>query len=208
MRENLTKNQEEIETKLGERSEVTDPYGDEAREAINEFVSELPEQAQVTLQVYGHEGSGSEEDKEMSCDSVETLYSFDKYEEGEFQDALNKFEPAGWTPLAKAIEDVTEEFDGEDSTNVIYVVSDGEETCGGDPVESVEKLADSNIEPVINLIGYQATDKGIDELKEMAEAADGNFINATDQEQLNEEFEQMKDMSTYGPIGTEKRRVK
>src|SRR5699024_6822781 len=109
-----------------------------AKESINQFVSELPEQAQITLQVYGHKGSGSEEDKEMSCDSVETLYSLDDYNEAEFQDALDEFEPAGWTPLAKAIEEVTdefEEFDGEESTNIIYVVSDGEETCGGDPVE-------------------------------------------------------------------------
>lgn len=169
-----------------------------AKESINEFVSELPEQAQVTLQVYGHEGSGSEADKEMSCESVETLYSLDKYEGEEFQDALNKFEPAGWTPLAKAIEEVTDdfdEFDGEDSTNIIYVVSDGEETCGGDPVQAVEDLADSNIDPVINLIGYQANNEGMDQLKEMAETADGNFINATSQDQLNKEFENTKDMS-------------
>lgn len=269
--ESYEENQEEIEEKLDELPEVTDPYGDEAKEAmnytyslfaegfsmpnvpinqwdkmtigdpedeadddeaefkedyhvailldssgsmanyendktrmelakesINEFVAELPEQAQVTLQVYGHEGSGSEEDKEMSCDSVETLYSLDKYEEEEFQDALNKFEPAGWTPLAKAIEEVTDDFDdfdGEDSTNIIYVVSDGEETCGGDPVQTVEDLSDSNIDPVINLIGYQANDEGIDQLKEMAEAAEGNFINATSQDQLNEEFDNTKDMS-------------
>src|SRR5699024_1399025 len=122
----------------------------------------------------------------------------DDYNEAEFQDVLDEFEPAGWTPLAKAIEEVTdefEEFDGEESTNIIYIVSDGEETCGGDPVEAVEALADSDIQPVVNLIGYQASDDGIKQLKEMAKAADGNFIHATNQDQLNEEFERTKDLS-------------
>jgi Ca-activated chloride channel family protein len=169
-----------------------------AKESINQFVANLPEEAQVTLQVYGHKGSGSEEDKAMSCDSVETLYSLDKYQEDEFQSALDQFEPAGWTPIAKAIEEVTgefEAFDGKQSTNIIYVVSDGEETCGGDPVKAVKALADSDIQPVVNLIGYQANKDGINQLKEMAKAADGNFINVTNQEQLNDEFGRTEDLS-------------
>src|SRR5699024_10384181 len=62
-------------------------------------------------------------------------------------------------------------------------------------VDTVKKLSDSNIEPVINLIGYQATKEGIDQLKEMAEASEGNFINATNQDQLNDEFEKARNMS-------------
>src|SRR5699024_6871937 len=127
-----------------------------AKESIENFVSGLPEQAQVTLQVYGHEGDGTIEAKEKSCSSVETVYDLDQYDQADFNKALDPIEPAGWTPLAKAIEDITEEFkefDGENHTNIIYVVSDGEETCDGDPVDTVKKLSDSNIEPVINLIG-------------------------------------------------------
>ncbi|WP_145524170.1 VWA domain-containing protein [Virgibacillus sp. SK37] len=171
---------------------------DLAKEAIQQFVQDLPEKANISLYVYGHEGTGSDADKKKSCSTVEEVYPLSTYNNGEFTEALNQFEPAGWTPMAKAIELVTERFqkyDGKENTNVIYVVSDGVETCEGDPIAAIKSLADSNIEPVVNIIGYQVDNEGLTQLKEMADASQGRYINATSQADLVSEFEQTVDMS-------------
>jgi Ca-activated chloride channel family protein len=169
-----------------------------AKESINNFVENLPEEANISLRVYGHIGTGSDADKKKSCSKVEEVYPLGKYDEGKFSGALNKFEPAGWTPMAKAIQQVEKDFgehDGETNTNIVYIVSDGVETCGGSPVEAIKSLNNSNIDPVVNIIGYQVDNEGLKQLKEMADASEGRYINVKNQEDLTAEFEQTADMA-------------
>jgi Ca-activated chloride channel homolog len=171
---------------------------DLAKDAIQQFVKDLPENANVSLRVYGHVGTGSDKDKKASCSKIEEVYPFGTYDEGEFSDALNQFEPAGWTPMAKAIDEVKmdfQQYDGKQNTNIIYVVSDGVETCSGDPVKAAKSLADSNISPVLNIIGYQVNNEGLAQLKEMADASGGNYINARSHDDLVTEFKQTADMA-------------
>ncbi|WP_226671948.1 vWA domain-containing protein [Rossellomorea aquimaris] len=171
---------------------------DLAKDAIQQFVKDLPEDANVSLRVYGHVGTGSDKDKKASCSKIEEVYPFGKYDEGKFSDALSQFKPAGWTPMAKAIDEVKADFqkyDGKQNTNIIYVVSDGVETCNGDPVEAAKSLADSNISPVLNIIGYQVDNEGLAQLKEMADASGGNYINARSHDDLVTEFKQTADMA-------------
>uniref|UniRef100_UPI00037029EA VWA domain-containing protein n=1 Tax=Alkalibacillus haloalkaliphilus TaxID=94136 RepID=UPI00037029EA len=125
---------------------------DIAKEAIQSFMAEVPEAANVSLRVYGHEGSSSASDKELSCAGIEQVYGFASYDESDFQEALNQFEPRGWTPLADALEQSREalaEYDASNHTNLIYIVSDGIETCDGDPVKVAQSLAESNAQPII-----------------------------------------------------------
>ena len=169
-----------------------------AKQSIDDFVSGLPAQANISLQVYGHVGTGSSSDKEKSCKNIEEVYPLSTYVKEDFNKALNQFEPAGWTPMAKAIEEAEKNFskwDGEENTNVIYIVSDGVETCDGDPVRTIESLSKSNIDPVINIIGYQVDNEGLEQLKEMADVSNGRYIDARSQEDLTAEFQKTMDMS-------------
>src|SRR5690606_11302517 len=45
-----------------------------AKDSIRSFAASLPNDAKVGLRVYGHKGTGSQEDNAMSCDSSELLY--------------------------------------------------------------------------------------------------------------------------------------
>ncbi|RHW36739.1 VWA domain-containing protein [Lysinibacillus yapensis] len=169
-----------------------------AKESIQAFVESLPKEATVSLRVYGHVGTGSEEDKAKSCSTVEEVYPRSTYESSKFSESLNKFDPAGWTPTGLAIKQVEEDFkqySGEQNTNILYIVSDGVETCDTDPVGAIESLADSAIQPVVNIIGYHVDNEGLEQLKEMAEVSNGKYVNAVNQEQLNAEFKQTVDMA-------------
>ncbi|MGZ7883042.1 vWA domain-containing protein, partial [Acinetobacter soli] len=77
-----------------------------------------------------------------------------------------------------------------DSTNVIYLVSDGEETCDGNPEEEAKLLAQSDIKPIINVIGLSVTSKDAAQLKAIAEGAEGRYIDVKNQNELDREFEQ------------------
>src|SRR5690606_18527517 len=99
---------------------------------------------------YGHKGTGKASDKALSCSSNELVYSPGPYSEAKMNEALNSFKPAGWTPLAASLQQAKEDlapYKGENNTNIVYVVSDGIETCDGDPIQAAEELKNSGISP-------------------------------------------------------------
>jgi len=187
MKENL--NVEILLDSSGSMSEEIEgtPKMDIAKEAITEFVEELPEEANVSLRVYGHIG----ESQEISCERVDRVYDLQPYEAKAFGKTLEEFFPNGWTPIAKAVEDTHEDYQdlsGEENTNLIYLISDGIETCGGDPVKAAQELGESNITPIVNIIGFDVPSDEQQQLKDMASAAEGVYAVADDQDQLKEEL--------------------
>jgi Ca-activated chloride channel homolog len=164
---------------------------DIAKESINEFAASLPEGANIALRVYGHKGTGSDSDKELSCSSNELIYDMQAYNQDLLQQSLSGINPAGWTPLANAIEQAKNDlsqFNSDSNTNIIYLVSDGIETCDGDPVAKAKELSESNIQPIVNVIGFDVDSEGQQQLKEVAEAAKGIYENARNEEELKSEF--------------------
>ncbi|RIW32505.1 VWA domain-containing protein [Bacillus salacetis] len=167
---------------------------DIAKESIQDFTSNLPENAQISLTVYGHKGTGNDEDKELSCNGIEEVYPLGRYEKDQFSSELQNINPSGWTSMGKSLEQVGEKLKQQtDSTNVIYLVSDGKETCDGNPAEAAKALAGSNIEPIINVIGLAVTKEDASELENIAKSGDGRYINAKTQQDLDQEFQESTD---------------
>ncbi|MFO7288960.1 D-amino-acid dehydrogenase [Planifilum fulgidum] len=165
---------------------------DLAKKAIHDFVSKLPEGAQVALRVYGHKGSNQQKDKELSCKSTEVVYPLGAYDKSSFQKSLGKFRPTGWTPLAAAIEQAKNDLSGktgENVENIIYVVSDGIETCGGDPVKAAKELHESEIQAIVNIIGFDVDNEGQRALKKVAEAGGGKYTTVSTGEDLKKHLE-------------------
>lgn len=166
---------------------------DAAKESIRHFVSQLPENASVSLRIYGHKGSGSDQDKAVSCGSTEEVYQGVGYQASDLDAALSKVQPAGWTPIARALQAVREDVPKDATETVVYVVSDGIETCGGDPVQAAKKLQESNVKTVVNIIGFDIDNKGQEMLKQVAAAGNGKFIYAHDDRELKKVWRQEYD---------------
>lgn len=163
-----------------------------AKEAIREFMAALPEEANVGLRVFGHKGSNAEKDKEVSCASSELVYDIQPYDSDALNEALDQFQPTGYTPIDLSLKEAEKDladFNGDKNTNIIYFVGDGVNTCGGDPVGTAKAMAESDIQPIMNVIGFNVDAEGQQELKEIAEAADGTYSNANNQEQLQNELQ-------------------
>jgi Ca-activated chloride channel homolog len=168
-----------------------------AKEAINEFVGSLPEEVNISLRVYGHKGTGDDSDKQKSCSSIEQVYGFEKYDSGAFNKALEQFQPSGWTPIAKSLKESFESFkkyDQETNTNLIYLVSDGIETCDGDPVKVADEFAGSNVSPIINVIGFNVDSQAQEQLKDVADSSNGIYTTVGNKEQLTNEFDRAQEV--------------
>lgn len=162
-----------------------------AKEAINQFVASMPEGANISLRVYGHKGSNSDSDKELSCGSTELVYDLKPYNQSEFASSLGSFQPTGWTPIAKAISEAKSDLEkaNKPGQNIIYVVSDGIETCDGDPVQAAKDLHDSKIAAVVNIIGFNVDSAGQRQLLEVAKAGGGQFETVDSAEDFNQLWE-------------------
>lgn len=169
-----------------------------AKDSITEFVKQLPEGAKVGLRVYGHKGSNDDSAKTLSCSSSELYYSISPYEAGEFQLALDSIQPTGWTPTGLALKEAKkdlEKFEGTNNTNIVYLVSDGVSTCDDDPVQAAKDLYNSNISPIINVIGFDVDAKGQNQLIEIADATKGIYQKVNDESELKNELNRISNLA-------------
>ncbi len=155
-----------------------------ARAAVTGFVERLPMGTTVSLRVYGQEGGNTEEDKAVSCASSRVVFEGDVGEVA-FDAALSQVQPVGWTPLARAISLVPEDIPADATAAVVYVVTDGKETCDGDPVDMAQQLAADGVQPIINVVGFEAEDADQVALLAIAEAGNGSYVKASSVGELN-----------------------
>ncbi|MBS4220966.1 VWA domain-containing protein [Bacillus sp. FJAT-49711] len=171
---------------------------DAAKTAITNFMKGLPKDANVGLRIYGHKGTGSDSDKKLSCSSSELVYPLAPYDQNGFQASLDKTNPAGWTPIQLALNEAQKDlakFKGEKNTNIVYLVSDGISTCDDDPVGAAKSLYNSDITPIVNVIGFNIDNEGQKQLKEVAKATEGTYQDVQNAESLQKELDQAKEIA-------------
>lgn len=163
---------------------------DVAKDAVARFAKTVGSQSEVSLVVYGHAGSESDADKELSCNTIEEIYPLGEYDEEKFAQALSSFESRGWTPLAGAISKANEMTQGMEGNITIYIVSDGVETCDGDPIQAAKAFAERHDSHHINIIGFQVDKEAEDQLKKVAEAGNGQYYYAENAEDIHQTIEE------------------
>jgi Ca-activated chloride channel family protein len=108
--------------------------------------------------------------------------------------AVNALNPAGKTPLVKAVEMAAEVLDFKSSQGVVVLVTDGEETCGGAPCD-LGKSIKANGRLTVHVIGYQLKAfrwtgaQSFLDVKCLAEETGGLYVTAENRQDLVEAFE-------------------
>jgi Ca-activated chloride channel family protein len=157
---------------------------DSAKEAIQSFAEKMPDNAEVSLRVYGQKGTGSQEDKEVSCNSTEEIFHGQGEQADQIGKVLEAIKPAGWTPIANALKSVKQDINPETTNSLVYVVSDGIETCGGNPAQIANELNQSKVKTIVNIIGFDVDTEGQKLLKQVAAAGGGEFTFVDNDESL------------------------
>lgn len=171
---------------------------DIAKESIKKVVSELPENSKVGLRVFGHKGNNKGSGKAESCESCELIQPIEMVNKDKIDSVLNPISPTGWTCIAKSIEEGSKDlsaFTGEKDLNILFIVTDGIETCGGNPVEVAKKLKGDNTNIVLGIIGFNVSANQNAVLKEVADAGGGYYASAKDAAELSSELETIHELA-------------
>jgi Ca-activated chloride channel family protein len=96
---------------------------------------------ELALRVYGHLKPFPPQD----CDDSRLEVPFSKGNIGEIKDKLNSVVPKGTTPIAKSLELCGNDFPSTPSRNIIILITDGIEECGGDPCAVSQALQKKGI---------------------------------------------------------------
>lgn len=93
-------------------------------------------------------------------------------------DGLNA---GGSTGIETALRDAVADLDSHAGEKTILLVSDGEETCGGDPCGAMASIVDSGVNVVVNTIGFQTQGTPAEpQLKCIADSTGGSAISVDD----------------------------
>lgn len=163
----------------------------DAKTAIRRYMSQkLPANFKTGLMVYGHQGNNSESGKQESCTGIELLAPLGEFKTENSNQILERFEPTGWTPIGASLEKAQEVFKGlENADNAVVLVSDGIETCGGNPVETARRLHESGLKLRIDVVGFGVGSADAARLKEISDAGGGEYINVNTGKELLDYFQ-------------------
>ncbi|MBA2695638.1 MAG: hypothetical protein ACR2FV_16660 [Ornithinimicrobium sp.] len=154
---------------------------EQAKGAIRDFVGRLPQGSTASLRIYGHEGNITEAGRAQSCGSTSVVY--DGPADG-LAATLDSVQPGGWTPLARAVGASDSDIPPNTSDAVVYVVTGGVDTCGGDAATAAEELAGRRLQPVVNVIGFQVGTAEAQQLRDVADAGGGAYVAVESQADL------------------------
>jgi hypothetical protein len=139
-----------------------------------------------------------------SCDPAELKVGF-TVNKNSIESAMKTASASGNTPLAQAISAAGDYIKGnaQGQEASIVLLTDGIETCGGDPIAAARALnpslkfnwffkpalASSSAPIKLQVVGFNIKDPTIEEtLKQVAAAGNGNFYSASNVQQLTQEL--------------------
>ena len=163
-----------------------------AKEVLSALVGDLPADANVGLEAYGHRISRTEKNK--SCKDIEMLVPLKRENSKIIIKRLNSLNAKGMTPISASLEKSADVLRGLSGKKTIILISDGEETCGGDPVGVAGKIKkEFGVDVVIHVIGFDVKEKDKMQLAGIAKAGGGRYYSADNAQQLKQSLTAIKE---------------
>ena len=152
-----------------------------AKEILEDVSYWFPEDLDLALRAYG---SASPSDSNDCTDST-LLVPFGEDNREPIRSAVAGLRPLGQTPIAFALNQAARDFGSSQDDRTVVLVTDGIESCGGDPVRAARDLREQGI--MVHLIGFglgNAKDEDAASLRAVADASGGRYVTAGSAEEL------------------------
>lgn len=163
-----------------------------ARKTLTDLVEKLPSDAaevdlNVGLRIYGHR-TGASEAPEVGCKDTALEVPIRGVDTALIKGRIAGLKARGRTPIAYSLLQAKDDFPpaGEGVENIIILVSDGKETCGGDPCATAKELHASGIKVKIHVVGFDIKREERAQLECIAKAAGGTYFAADSAASLSE----------------------
>lgn len=153
---------------------------DVAKAALSAMVeTALPQGAQFALRVFGVGGSGS-----CASEALLRLAPLDPAEALASIAGIQAVDGAK-TAIAASLRAVPEDMAAVAGEKLVVLITDGEETCDGDPLAEIEALRAAGLDVRVNIVGFDLNDAALKrQFGDWAAAGGGDFLDAADAESL------------------------
>lgn len=148
-----------------------------ARRVLGDLLETLPDGADVGLIAYGHRREGD-------CADIETVVPMGPLDRPALQATVDSLNPRGKTPITASVESAFAVLAERGSPATVILVSDGLETCGGDPCAAVAAAREKGIEFKLHVVGFGIEEGDVSQLECAAQAGGGLYLPAADAGQL------------------------
>jgi hypothetical protein len=177
-----------------------------AKRVLRDVIEAIPERPGVNVgfRIYGHRGNNTERGRPVSCRSSELLVPIDGVDKEAILEQVDAARPTGWTPLAYSIGRAAGDFEHalEGVVNAVVLVTDGLETCGGDPCAVSGALHASDVQLVTHVVSFAQSRQERQVLRCVAENGGGMLLGADNADQLSDALftilEELEVVSTTG----------
>ncbi len=171
-----------MQERLGDKSKMQ-----VAQEVTGKLIENWGADLPIGLTVYGHRSASR-------CDDIEAAVPVGKLNAAAFLSVVQRLTPRGRTPLTAAVEHAASQLDYQKRKGTIILVSDGEESCGGDPCALAAELAKRGLDFTVHVVGFGLSSAPKTRtLSCLADETGGQYRGAGSAAELNDVLEEMVD---------------
>ncbi len=149
-----------------------------AKKSVMDLIDKLPNDLNVGLVVYGTS-------KARGCEDIDVVQPLGSIDKTALKEKINSFKATGMTPIAASLTKAGDELRKAKGGSAIVLVTDGAESCHGDPTAVAEKLAaEFGVKFGINVIGFGIEAKEKSQLAAIAEKGHGKLLTVENASEL------------------------
>ena len=153
-----------------------------AKSVLKDVLAKLPDDLNVGLRVYANRYPSRDK---RTCTDTELVAPIARLDRSRILTIVNGTTPRGETPLVYSVMQAADDLKAKGGGSVV-LVTDGEESCGGDPVAAGLKLKASGIDATLDIVGFTLTGRQVAaQLTKFAEATGGHYYTAQNQAALS-----------------------
>ncbi len=142
-----------------------------AKDVMTGLIEGLPKTISTGLISYGHRARGA-------CDDIETIAAPGAASRTDLLGALAGITPQGKTPIAGSLLQAGELLLETENAVSVVLVSDGIESCEGDPCATAAQLRNQGIDVTIHVVGFDVDAEAEEQLSCIAENGGGEYYQA------------------------------
>lgn len=153
---------------------------DIAKTTLNNLLGTLKDsEQQFALRVFGHR-------KADACDT-ELLLPPAPARNSAISQTINQLEAKNLarTPIADSLKQVAQDLQAIQGPKLVILLTDGEETCAGDPAAAIKQLRAAGLDVRVNIVGFAIGEYALkQQFSDWAAAGGGAYFDAQDAAQL------------------------
>src|SRR5437764_7003933 len=149
-----------------------------AKKCVGDLIDKLPNDLSVGLVIYGT-------NKKRGCEDIDVAQPLGPINKAGLKAKITGFNATGMTPIATSLIKAGEELKKAKGGSAIVLVTDGAESCHGDPAGVAAKLAaEFGVKFGINVIGFGIEPKEKAQLASIAEKGHGKLLTVENANEL------------------------